>query len=556
MHDHIRRLKDGVNNTYTLGNLADWIVKHTKIEGKPFSFKGHEYQKDIIGDLEKNLIVVKAAQTGLSEIFARWALACVSTQENFTLMWTFPTSTDAENFTRTRIDPIIADSAEIRRMMSKSINTVALKQFGANSFAYVRGTISETGGLSVPADLLIHDEYDKSDMDNIATYVSRLQHKPTKMRRVFSTPTVEKYGVSLLAETAKRYRQMWKCDKCNHLWLPSYEKDVKIPGWDRPKKEITKTVLKDLDWQASKLLCPCCGREPRTDLKYRNWVLENPGDNYDEKALYVSPFCAPSIITPAYLVRTSATFAKWSEFCNQALGLTAEDGEESLLESDVRKSLVDADFTESTVHFLGADMGLTCHVVIGRIASDGKVLVVHRERINYTKFIERRQELCKQFRVTVSVHDMFPYTDLVNRITTYDPNAYGAIYVDRKVGETYTVTRAEAEPEEGKLNVTRVNINRDISFDGLMAEFKALNIAIKKQPDDEEFVSHLRDMKRVRVLTKDGFKYKWEKTKGEDHYHHALHYFYIATKLAGTASGWVNVGALPMLTVLKPRRQQ
>jgi len=556
MLDHIQRLKDGVSNTYTLGNLADWIVKHTKLEGKPFSFDGHEYQRDIIGDLEKNLIVVKAAQTGLSEIFARWALACVSTQENFTLMWTFPTSTDAENFTRTRIDPIVADSAEIRRMMSKNINTVALKQFGANSFAYVRGTISDTGGLSVPADLLIHDEYDKSDMGNIATYLSRLQHKPTKMRRVFSTPTLEKYGVSLLAETAKRYRQMWKCDKCNHLWLPSYEDDVKIPGWDRPKKEITKLALKDLDWTNSKLLCPSCGREPRTDLQYRNWVLENPGDNYDEKALFVSPFCAPSTITPAYLVRASASFAKWSEFCNQSLGLTAEDGEEALLDSDIRRALIDGNFSDSTVHFLGADMGLTCHVVIGRLASDGKIIVVHRERIYYTQFIERRQELCKQFRVTVSVHDMFPYTDLVNRITTYDPNAYGAIYVDRKAGETYTITKAEANPEEGKLNVTRVSINRDISFDALMAEFKALNIVIKKQKDDEEFVAHLRDMKRVRVLTKDGFKYKWEKTQGEDHYHHALHYFYIAAKLAGTASGWVDMGTLPMLSIIKPRRYQ
>lgn len=556
MSKHIQRIRDAVNNTYTLGNLANWIVKHTKLEGKPFSFEGHEYQKDIISDLEKTLIVVKAAQTGLSEIFARWALACVSTQDNFTLMWTFPTSTDAENFTRTRIDPIITDSAEIRRMMSKSINTVALKQFGANSFAYVRGTISDTGGLSVPADLLIHDEYDKSDMDNVATYISRLQHKPTKMRRVFSTPTVEKYGVSLLAETAKRYRQMWKCDKCNHLWLPSYEDDVKIPGWDRPKKEITTLLLKDLDWENSKLLCPSCGREPSSHLSHRNWVVENPLDNYDEKAVYVSPFCAPSFITPAYLVRTSAKFKKWSEFCNQSLGLTEEDGEETLLESDIRKALIQGDFSDSGVHHIGADMGLTCHLVVGRLGNDGRPMIVHRERVSYTKFIERRQELCTQYRVTTSVHDMFPYTDLVNRVTTYDPNAYGAIYVDRKTAETHVVVTAEENPEEGKLNVRRVNINREIAFDALMAEFKNNRMVIKKQADDEEFVSHLRDMKRVKVMDKDGFRYKWQKTQGVDHYHHASLYCYIAMKLAGTANGWVNMGSLPLLTVIKARRYQ
>lgn len=162
MLDHLQRIRDGAYSVYTLNNLSGWISKHTYIEGKPFNYKDHEYQKDIIDDPAKTLLVNKCAQTGLSEIFARWGIAATATQDNFTLIWTFPSTTDAERFTKARLDPMIEASPELRRRISKAVNSSELKQFGENSFVYIRGTISETGALSVPADLLIHDELDLS----------------------------------------------------------------------------------------------------------------------------------------------------------------------------------------------------------------------------------------------------------------------------------------------------------------------------------------------------------------------------------------------------------
>ena len=558
MHKHhITRIRDGVSNVYTLSNLSDWISRKTRLEGKLFSYKDHEYQKDIIDDPAKTLFVNKIAQAGLSEIFARWGVAACTTQENFTLIWTFPTATDAEQFSKARLDPILTSSPEIKRALSSAVNSSVLKQFNENSFCYIRGTISETGALSVPADLLIHDEYDRSDMGNIAAYVSRLQHKPTKMRRLFSTPTAAKYGISLACETAKRKRQVWKCSHCNHTWLPSYEEDIHIPGWDKPKREITKSNLKDIDYRKAKLLCPKCMKEPAIDLQYRSWVFENPTDNYESVAYYVSPFCAPAFMTPAYLIKASTEYDKWSEFMNQGLGLTSEDDKETLTEDDIRKTFVPYDLFSSDVHFLGADMGLVCHLTIGRVNSEGLLIVVHREYVPYNKFQERRAVLCLQYKILVSVHDMFPYTDLIRQVTEFDPNAYGAVYGERASVETHWIKEQEEDPEEGKLNVRSVIINRNVSFDELMFMHKEKRVIVSQQTDvtEDEHVSHLRNMKRVQKFDKHGgIVMKWEKTTGIDHWHHSMLYCLIATRLAGTVTGWTEPGAVPLVSTFKQKQ--
>ena len=549
-NEHLQRIKDALSNRYTLANLSDWLSKSTYLEGKLLSYNGREYQRDVIDDPAKTLYVIKCAQVGLSEIFARWALATVATQENFTTMYTFPAATDAELFSKARLDPVIKGSRAIMHSLSRTVNSVELKQFGASSFLYTRGTFSETGALSVPADLVIHDEYDRSDMGNVAAYVSRLQMKPTKMRRLFSTPTVAKYEIDLECQTAKRKRQLWKCSHCNHQFLPSYHHDVVIPGYSGEKREITKYNLKDIAWREAKLICPKCGQVPSNDLAQRQWVIENQMEHYDAMAYYISPFCAPKFISAPYLVEASRKFNKWSEFCNQTLGETSEESTDTLTEVDIRTATTSANLDSSELHFMGCDMGLHCHIQIGRV-SNGILLVVHREKVFYTQFEEKRRELCAKYRVLVSVHDLFPYTDIITRITGFDLNAFGAVYVDKKSTETHTIREQELNPEEGKLNVRSAMINRNIAFDELMSEFKLKKIVISNV--DEEYVAQLRDMKRIQKFNKQQMMYyAWEKTQGFDHWHHSLLYLYIATKLRGTAGAWSNAGAVALVTAFQP----
>ena len=544
--EHLRRVKDSITNVYTMGNLSQWITKNTTINMRPYSYVGREYQKDIIDDPAKTLLVIKAAQTGLSEIFARWALASVTTQRDFTCIWTFPSSSDAEMFSKARLTPVIEDSKALKHALSRTIDSVELKQFNSNSFLYTRGTYSSTGALSVPADLLIHDEVERSDLESIAAYVSRLQAKPTKMRRLFSTPTVSGFGISLEAETAKRKRQMWTCSCCNHKFLPSYERDVVIPGFDQEKRFLTRALIKDLDWRSTKLLCPKCGREPSIDIKYREWVVENPSEPYETVAYYISPFCASSFITPSYLAKVSTDFNRWSEFCNQALGETAEESDESLTVEDIQGMHTPNAMDSSEVHFMGTDVGVTCHIVIGRVAQE-TLIVVHREKVLFTQYEARRRELCAKYRVITSVMDAFPYSDTASRVTEFDPNAYASIYVTKKSTELFTIKDVEANPEEGKLNLRSVMVNRDVALDALMYEIKHKKVVVHKV--DQELVTHFRDMKRVQVFDKSNqMRYTWKKSKGVDHFMHATLYLFIATRLRQTAGVWSTPGVVPFVS--------
>lgn len=549
--EHLQRVKDALSNTYTLSNLSSWIANNTFHENKRFTYLHREYQPLVIDDSTKTLYVVKCAQVGLSEIFARWILATVATQDNFTAIYTFPAATDAELFTKSRLMPIIASSKALQHSISKVVNSVDLKQFGQNSFLYTRGTYSETGALSVPADLIVHDEYDRSDMGNVSAYVSRLQAKPTKMRRIFSTPTVAKYGIDLESRTSKRKKQVWKCSHCTHRFVPSYHEHVVIPGYNDEKRLLNKANLGSTRWREAKLLCPKCGKEPSSSLAYREWVIENPMDNHESLTYFISPFCAPEIISASYLVNASTEFAKWSEFVNQALGETAEDAEDTLTEEDIRGSLRQGDFKSSDLHFMGLDLGLMCHFTIGRVV-EGRLIVVHRESVFYTSVEERRRALCLQFNVLVSVHDLFPYTDIVTRIVNSDPNAFGAIYVEKKSSETHTIKDQTEDAEEGKLNVRSAMVNRNIAFDELMGEFKRKNVVVQAGEKDEEWVLHIRSMKRVQKFTKtQEMKYVWDKTDGVDHYHHSLLYLYIATKLRGVAGVWSTPGVVPFVSAFK-----
>lgn len=554
-NDHFIRVREGMNDVYGLSNLSRWIEKYTTLNDEPWSFKNYEFQPYIIDDPIKDLYVVKCAQVGLSEIFARYVMAACATQRNFTVIWTFPTSTDAEKFTKARLDPLIQGSTALKMLLSKSVDGVDMKKFGKNTFAYIRGTISDTGALSVPADMVIHDEYDRSDMDNVSVYVSRLQNKKTKMRRVFSTPTVAKYGIDKESRTSRRHRQMWKCSHCNHHFLPDFETNVHIPGWDRPKKEINKSNIKDIAWEQATLLCPNCLKVPDPDIRFREWVVENNNDNYPSKTIFVSPFCAPMTLKTPELVRSIINYDKWSEFQNQALGLTAEDGEENLTETEVRTSIVHAPLESSELHSLGIDVGNLYHLTIGRQAQDGSLLVVHRESCHYSQFQEVKARLSAQYRVISTVMDLNPHTPVVKALTDFDPNAYGAEYVDIAQATSHYVKETEEDPDKAQEAVRTVKINRSYTFDEIMYMFKMKKIIVHQQEDYEAFVSHLMSMKRVNKFDKyQSIVYRWVKTDGVDHWHHSLLYMYIATKLRGMYN--MTVDATPnLVTTFKLKDQ-
>ena len=140
--EQLERLRSRVQNTYGLYNLAPWLQKNTFLDGRPFSFKDHEFQLDILACTAPTSIIVKCAQIGMSELAYRYAIATCCNMDDWTLIYTFPSSSDAEKNCKTRIDPLIESSPVVKQLVNQNLNNSEVKQFGRNSFLFFKGTFS------------------------------------------------------------------------------------------------------------------------------------------------------------------------------------------------------------------------------------------------------------------------------------------------------------------------------------------------------------------------------------------------------------------------------
>jgi len=536
--DHIQRLRDGVNNVYNLQNLASYVEKNFRLEGKKMSFgERYGFQRDILNDDSRVNNTVKPAQIGLTVTTMAYCIAAACTQKKFNSIYALPSSTDADKLVTTKMNPLILNSPEVKRLLNGTVNSLELKEINGN-FIFIRGTKSETSALSISADGLIVDEIDRCDPDVVKQFRSRLQASELQIIRQFSTPTINGVGISKEAETSKRMRHMAKCVHCNYTWLPSYHTDIVVPDYTGDIDAITNTTLKDIKWNAAHWVCPSCGLDPQLHPSRLQWVCENPLDNYEAHTYYVTPATACLVLRPDYLVRTSTEFNTKSEWKNQVLGETSEDASDQITVEDVLKSTMDIPLDSSEVHVMGFDMGLLCNVAIGRETGEGIVVVVHREQVPISEFEKRRIELIKQYRVVASVHDVYPYTNEIMKVCEYDPNAYGAMFSTAKSVQLYTLTEKTADAQDGKLNLRLLKVFRTLMLDMTMEKFKNGQLVMKRE--EKNFDSHYTSMKRTQVFVKDELVWVWQKTgTEEDHQHFALGYMMLAWRMR-TRQTWTD----------------
>ena len=536
----LARLKAGVYATYSLDQVPEWIEQKTFLNGKRYSFKKHEFQRKVLEDTSREVNCQKCSQIGMTEAQGRWALGLAAVFPNFSVIYTMPYSNDAETLCRTRIDPMIQDSPTLRALINPDLNNAQMKKVG-NSLLYFRGTNGNTQAISIPADCIISDEIDRSDKDILAQYTSRLRHSPWKLRRNFSTPTVDGYGIALKMATSRRFRNMCKCDHCNHFFVPDYYDHVVVPGYGDKLENINKNMLSRLKWKESKLLCPRCGLQPNLWPEAREWVQENPDDPHEAAGYYISPFDAPGLQTIAELVQESTEYASLTEFKNQGLGLTAQDTEETLTLADLKKAMVYNNLKDSGLYAMGADMGLMCRICIGRLDPvSGALVIVHREKVPLGNFETRVRQLSAEFRCLMKVFDSLPYVDLIMRMQRSDANLYAALFVKSKRVEVFRAIEQLEDPEEGKLDVRQVQVNRNKALDELTGHIKRDGLVLQADSnEDEDYFSECLDLKRILKREESGeMSYSWEKSaQGNDHYYFATLYLFVAARMRGMATG-------------------
>lgn len=511
-------------------NMAEWVCNNTTLGGKPFSFKGFEYQREIINDMHPNLCCKKLSQVGITEIQIRKMIGFMSMNPGTRVLYTFPNITLKDNNSKTRIKPLVdKDFPDKGTGSDKMVRNNDIIQMGS-SFLYIANG-SESDVTSTPADMVLNDEIDLGDNDFYSLVNSRLQASTWKIKQSFSTPTFSGFGVSLEYQNSDQKEYFIKCPHCGEWQIPLYDLDSvyipKLPNFIQKLTDIREELAVDLDLDSSYVMCRKCHKPLEiSDESEREWVAKFPS-RIHSRGYQIRPF-STSRLSVKYLVMTIADYIKKGKIrraYNTVLGEEYTEGDVRIDELSIRnrfRSQVPPQVPKDRPCYIGIDEGLTCHIVV---YTEGAALEFIR--VGYDNLIKKVQELDEKYNIVAGAIDRYPYTPLSNDIRNMtDGRIQPVVYGTGRI--------AEAKVEADK-TVSFYNCNRTMALDEVKSAITKGEIEFYGYYDQEDIIiEHLRDM--VREENTGDKQPEWRKLNGNDHFFHALGYAMLAKHILYVAT--------------------
>lgn len=492
-------------------------------KGDALDFTTHPFLAEPYRDTHRELVFLKGAQLGfstLSIVRTLWAV----TRFPIAAIYTFPTTDDVSRFTAARINPIVLSSSFLTDRIL-NVNSVRMKQFalqpvasnphGATSTIYFNGAQNEKDATTADADLLIHDEEDKSNPQIIEQYESRLDHSKYKWKIRLSTPSMPGAGIDRAFRASDQRQWLLRCPSCNHDF------EMKFPDC------ITPDSIEEVEaGTPAHYVCPRCRRPlPEEARASGRWVAMAPGPDKSH-GYAISQMAAPWITAERILYRRAK--ATWEQdFWNLVMGIPWIDSTEAMTREAILSRQDPMRSMESTGSgtYIGIDVGKMIDVVVDTV-EDGIPRTIHMGRYadwNDLDLVVRR------FGAACVVIDAFPeehaarefqkrFPGVVWRCSYLtNPTAPREWKWDQEIG-LVKVPRTEVLTQSAKELLTLQILPR---FDG--------------SPAWEAFIRHHEASQKVPVFI-EGIeesriveRYQWIE-RGPDHMFHARTYAMIARK--------------------------
>lgn len=529
-------------------SMADWVCNNTTIGGKPFSFKGYEFQREIVNDMHPNLCCKKLSQVGITEVQIRKMLGFMQMNPGTRVIYTFPDNILKDNNSRGRIRPVVDhDFPEDKSFgAAKSIRNNDMIQLGT-SFMYISGG-SESDVTSTPADMVLNDEIDLGDPDFYSLVNSRLQASSWKIKQSFSTPTFSGFGVSLEFQNSDQREYMVKCPHCGNWHIPQYDLESvyipNLPDYIQRLTDIKEDLAVGLNLDDAYVRCRKCGANLELSAdSQREWVARFPS-RLHSRGYQIRPFSTDRL-SIRYLVMTIADYIKKGKIrraYNTVLGEEYKEGDVRIDEGAIRKCFVSQVVPEIDPRcpvYIGIDEGLICHTVL---YTEGAAFMWLR--IDPSELKERIAELDQKYNIVAGAIDRYPYTPLSNEIRDMtNGRIQPVVYGSNKA--------AEPKLEQDK-TVSYYNCNRTDALDAVKSAITEEKIKFYGYLDqDDIIVEHLRDM--VREETKPGEQPMWRKLNGNDHFFHALGYAMVAQKIHYVSTLSLNTEKRQIISLTGPQ---
>ncbi len=475
--------------------MGDWAVNTPIIlDGRPFTFKHHEYLITPYADRHPDISFIKATQLGLSTLAMLKCMHAARYRGMRGIFYLFPSRTDVTEFSKGRITPLIEENPNSIGKWLKDTDSANIKQIW-NCFLYMRGMKSRVGLKSVPVDFIVFDELDEGPPSSVDMAMERMAHSEFKEVLKLSNPTLPDYAIDkAFQETDQRY-WLLKCPSCGeYTCLEDTFPDCLLDVGDR--------VIR---------ACQKCQGELNPSLG--EWVAKKP--KIVDKRGYRFSQLFSHYVDPASILHQYRTTDNLTEFYNLKMGMAYVDATNRLNVPEIL-ALCGNELNASNNGgpcSMGVDQGKLLHVVIGKghVNYSGRVIHVGI----YTEW-EELDRLMTVFNISRAVVDALPETR----------NARA--FAERHKGKVFLNYYNEHQKSSYKWNEADLTVqaNRTESLDASHNQISSAQIVLPRENDDiREFAAHLANVaKKLEEDEETGSKRYVYVKLGPDHYRHAFNY--------------------------------
>lgn len=524
--------RDGVQRWY---DPKLWSTDLARIQLPKSGFLDFETRPFLIEpfrDTHPELVFLKGAQLGFSTLAICRTLWAATTFP-MSIIYTFPTRDDVTEFTAARINPIVL-SSEYLSSRILDVNSVKMKQFSQMSreayrkmarggvrmdevrlsTVYFNGAAKPEDATTVDADLLVHDEEDRSNPQVIEQYESRLDASAYKWKIRLSTPTIPGAGIDRPWRLSDQRAWMVKCPGCNAEFAMGFPENIEPDTYEEVEELQVRARYK----------CHKCGRTLSDgERSHGRWVAAKP-DLGRPHGYHLSQMSAPWISAERILYRKMK--ATWeADFWNLVMGLPWEGGSNVMTAEAVRSRMVGGPMWSSgSGCTMGVDVGRMLDVVIGHQDQNGP-RTVYVGRLNDFAQLD---ELMTRFGVACCVIDAMPETrKVLEFVERWPGRVWRANYSDPSKG----MPRDTRWDEERRV----VTIGRTDALDASSTELLSTRLLPGFDGSDAlvAYVEHHVNSKRVPIfvpgmeMERIVQQYRWVEV-GPDHLFHAATYEWMA----------------------------
>ena len=542
-----------------------WALETARImlAKRSLTFEGREFMVPVYRDLHNEIVIIKGAQMGFSTMSIIRSLWAVTTFP-MSVIYSFPTKGDVSTFTAARINPIIAASTYLSDRI-QNFDSVGMKQFArvpraeqkrlqslghqvSYSTIYFNGAQNPKDATSVDADLLIHDEEDRSDPQTIEEYQSRLYASRFKWLIRLSTPTYPGAGIDRQWRRSDMRHWLIQCSGCNERFEMDFPRNI--------EPETYKEVLAG---KTPRYKCHKCNKTLSEEDRGKGvWVAERPGipvHGYSINQMSASWVSAQMILDQ--YDRASFKGAFW----NLIMARPYQEGTSAMTKAAILsrqdENVVGAGQVWDRMEAgsqgrsctMGVDVGKVLDVVIGTM-DQGRPRIIEFKRLEGEGKWDELNELMVLYGVVNCVVDADPEDHMAHVFANHWPGrvwrcrySHGRVKDIRWDDTTYLVTPPRTElltRSSMELLTQRILPRYDgsVVYDEFIKHhenskkvpiFSGINTVDMESVDNEQGISH----------------YEWRET-GPDHQFHAGTYEMLARIGYQASAGLPAVGLVTM----------